>query len=691
MMVVYPVFLWALFAVTIPIIIHLFNFKKYKKVYFTNVRFLKELQHQSKAKSRLKEILVLIARCLTIVCLVLAFAQPIIPIGETKTINAGSTAISIYVDNSFSMENINKQGALFEVAKNRAKEIIKAFGSIDKFQLITNDFEGKHQRFLSKEDALSALDELKISSSVRQLSDVVKRQEEFLNTSTHQNKKIYVVSDAQKSTFNIEGLKTDTSSGSSSIKTTVIPIKANQINNVYVDSCWFETPLQQKGFIQKLHATLVNNGAATIDAGSAKLFLNNQQLALSSYSLEANSKTEIIFTFECKQTGFNYGSIKIEDYPITFDDELFFAFNSKVNVAVTLITGAGSTDIKDYNALDALFKNDSLFKLNTFTEQTIDFNVFKTTDVILLNQLSDISSGLLSELIKFSNQGGSIVFIPAQTINLLNYNKALNTLQLPGIIGIDTAITKVDKIEIASKFFTGVFDKLDDRLNLPKISKHYRLVKNSATKFEPILQLQNGDAFFGVNSNGNSLTYLFTSHLNQNATNFSKHALFVPTFYRICFSSLKSSMLFYQTNSNVVINLKNDPSLSEQPPHIKQLNSQLDIIPEKRIINNGMFLYTRNQISSKGFYNVQKNAVPILPLAFNFSRKESDLNCYTIEQLAKLISDKGSKNLSLIEDSQSDISKEILQNADGKKLWKLFILLALLFMSIEISLLRFLK
>ena len=61
MMVVYPVFLWALFAVTIPIIIHLFNFKKYKKVYFTNVRFLKELQHQSKAKSRLKEILVLTA------------------------------------------------------------------------------------------------------------------------------------------------------------------------------------------------------------------------------------------------------------------------------------------------------------------------------------------------------------------------------------------------------------------------------------------------------------------------------------------------------------------------------------------------------------------------------------------------------------------------------------------------------
>ena len=683
MIVVYPAFLWALFAVAIPIIIHLFNFKKYKKVYFTNVRFLKELQHQSKAKSRLKEILILIARCLTIACLVLAFAQPIIPSKNNTIANGGANAISIYIDNSFSMENINKQGTLLDVAKNRTKEIIKTFGSVDKFQLITNDFEGKHQRFLSKEDALTVTDELKISSSVRQLSDVIKRQEEFLNTSNLTNKKIYILSDAQKSTFNIKDLKTDTA-----IKTTLIPLQANQVNNVYIDSCWFETPLQQKGFIQKLHATIVNNGNAKIDAGSAKLFLNQQQLALSSFSLDANSTTEILFTFECKQSDFNYGSIKIDDYPITFDDELFFAFNSKVNVVVTLINGK---DLKESNGVETLFKNDSLFKLNVSNEQTIDFNKFKSTDVLVLNQLSDISTGLLSELLKFTSQGGTLVFIPAQNANVINYNQALTKLQLPNFSYSDTTVVKIDKIELASKFYTGVFDKVEDRLNLPQINKHYKLVKTNATKFETILQLQTADAFFGVSSNGNSQAYLFTAPLNQNCTNFSKHALFVPTLYRICFSSLKASPLFYQTNSNVVINLKNDANLTEQPPHIKQLNAQQDIIPEIRTVNNGLFLYTRNQINAQGFYQVLQNNAATLPLAFNFSRKESNLTCYTVVELAKLILEKGTKNLSLIEDTQSDISKQIIQNVDGKKLWKLFILLSLLFSAIEIALLRFLK
>ena len=317
--------------------------------------------------------------------------------------------------------------------------------------------------------------------------------------------------------------------------------------------------------------------------------------------------------------------------------------------------------------------------------------VLRNIEIVLAILFTDISSGLLSELVKFTTAGGALVFIPAQNVNLINCNKALTSLQLPNLVSIDTTTVKIDKIELASKFYTGVFDKLEDRLNLPQINKHYKLVKTNANKFETILQLQNSDAFFGVTVNGNSQSYLFTSPLNQNSTNFNKHALFVPTMYRICFSSLKASPLFYPTNSNVVISLKSDAIPSEQPPHIKQLNSQLDIIPEIRTINNNVYLYTRNQISANGFYQVLKNDVSVLPLAFNFSRKESNLSCYQSDELAKLILELGNKNLSLIEDTQSYISKQILQNVDDKKLWKLFILLSLLFVAIEILLLRFLK
>src|SRR4051812_29873431 len=245
MMFVYPLFLWALAAITIPIIIHLFNFRRYKKVYFTNVKFLKELQQESKSKSRLKELLILAARSLAIACLVPAFCQPFIPGKDAALKNTGARAISLYIDNSFSMENVNKQGPLLEIAKNRAKEVIKAFGNADKFQIITNDFEGRHQRFNTKEDALSVIEEIKVSPSVRLLSDVVKRQADFLSSSSLNNRKVFIFSDAQRSTFNLEEVITD-----STFKTMLVPLKANRVNNIFIDSCWFETPLQQKGFIQ---------------------------------------------------------------------------------------------------------------------------------------------------------------------------------------------------------------------------------------------------------------------------------------------------------------------------------------------------------------------------------------------------------------------------------------------------------
>lgn len=683
MMFVYPAFLWALAAVSIPIIIHLFNFRRYKKVYFTNVKFLKEIQHQSKSKSRLREILVLLARCLAICCIVIAFSQPIIKDKNTVILNSGAKAISIYLDNSYSMENVNKQGPLLEVAKTKAKEIVKAFSNGDKFQIITNDFEGRHQRFNSKEDVLNIIDEIKISSSVRYFSDVFKRQSEFLKSSNLVNKNLFAISDAQKSTFNLNEINNDTS-----VKLTLVPLMANETNNLYIDSCWFESPLQQKGFIQKLHAKIVNNGNATIEIGSAKLYLNKQQIAISSFSVEANSTTEIKFTFDCKQEGINYGSIKIEDYPITFDDELFFAFNSKVNISVCVINGK---DQNSENSITNLLKSDSLFKSTIFSEQAIDFSMFKTSDVIFLNQLSELSSGLMTELLKFSEVGGSIVFIPSQNLSLINFNQSLSAFNLPNFITSDSSSLKVDKIESASTFYSGVFEKINDRMNLPTITKHFKLQTYSKMDFEGILTLQNSDVFFGESKKNNATVYLITSPLNEKCTNFSKHALFVPTLYQICFNSVKALPLFYNVSSNVIITIKNDITLKDQPVHIKQVSGDFDIIPESRLINNALSLFPHNQINVPGFFEVLRNNTLLIPLAFNYSRKESDLNCLNNEQLNKIINDKTFTNINIIENTANELTSFIQQGTEGKRLWKLFIILTLLFIAAEVAILRLLK
>ena len=155
MQFLFPGFLFALATLAIPIIVHLFYFRRFKKIYFTNVSFLKEVKEETSNRRKLRNLLVLIMRCLAIALMVLAFAQPYIPTGNG--IKRGEKAVSVFVDNSFSMSALSKDAALLELAKKRAKDIISAFAPDDRFQVLTNDFEGRDQRTSAVRMPLAAL------------------------------------------------------------------------------------------------------------------------------------------------------------------------------------------------------------------------------------------------------------------------------------------------------------------------------------------------------------------------------------------------------------------------------------------------------------------------------------------------------------------------------------------------------
>jgi hypothetical protein len=681
MMFVYPLFLWALTAISIPIIIHLFNFRRYKKVYFTNVHFLKELQLESQSKSRLKELLILLSRILAITLLVLAFAQPVFVKNNNTVVSVNQKSISIYLDNSFSMEEVNKQGQLFESARRTAKEIVSSYGSNDRYHVITNDFEGKHQRYYSKEDMMNELNEIKISPVVRSFTDVHKRQTEFLGNENKSAQFIYALTDAQKSSFNIQDVKND-----STRQVTIIPLEANETNNLYIDSCWFESPIQQKGFLQKLNVLIQNRSQKTIDAGTVRLVVNGNQTSIGSFSVEANSKKELPISFTIKNEGLNYASVKLDDFPITFDDELFFTFNSKLTINTVFVNGKESTTLPFFNSL---FAADSLFNYVQLSENAIDYSKFKNADLIVLNEINEPSNGLISELTKFTQKGGNIVIIPSAKIKTELYSPFYSALGLPNISVLDTHALKLNKPDKNDPFFEGVFEKIDPQLNLPLVLQHYPQAKS---KGQIIYSMQNGDPFLTRVSAQNAFVYLFSSSLNEKQSNFCKHALFVPTFIRIAVTSLRPQPLFYKLNANSAIRLRSEGATSETPPHILGHGTKMDMIPEMRVINNYMNLFVDKQLAIAGFYDVVWQGSTKQNLAFNYDRLESNLIFHTLEELKDIISKNSLKNYNLIDHKNTtSVAKAIQLEANGTKLWKWCLLFSLLFIAIEICLIRFLK
>lgn len=677
----FPTFLIGLAAIAIPIIIHLFNFRKYKKVYFTNVQFLKELKQESDSKSKLKEWLILAMRILAIACLVFAFAQPFIP-GKSKT-TQGEKAISIYIDNSFSMESTNKKGTLLENAKEYATEIVNTFNASDKFQLLTNDFEGKHQRFVSKEDFIEQLNEVKISSATKSLNDVLKRQQDFLQNSSSKNKRIFLLSDFQKNTSDL--LKSDVDT---SIVVSCIPIASSEVSNVYIDSVWFETPIQQFGTQQIVHAIIINKSAKDIENGTLKLFINNTQVSLSSFNVSAGNKKDASISFTVKTKGINKGVLKIEDYPITYDDDFYFSFNAQTTINALVINGK---DTKTSGNFKSLMQNDSLFVYQENSESTIDYSVFAKTNIIVLNELNILTSGLTSELQKFVSNGGSLVIFPNKKADLESYNTAFQNLQLPQITKLDTVNTKTQSINFEQGLYEGVFDKIDQRMDLPKVFEHFEFTKTTNSNSQSLVLLQNGQFLISLNTLGSGKIYLFSIPSDESCSNLLKHALFVPTLIKMSILSLKPSPVYYKTAVNEAIVLNTTSNFSDKPLHIIKDDKKSDVIPEHRLVNNATSIFTQNQMTEAGHYEVFENASSVKDLAFNFDRKESDMNFMTKEDLQKQIDEKVLKNFQIIEPNEKTLTNALQEVNDGKKLWKLFLILALIFLAAEILIIRLFK
>jgi preprotein translocase subunit SecG len=667
----YPGFLFALISVAIPVIIHLFNFRKFKKIYFSNVQLLKEVEQQNSSKEKLKNLLILLSRILAIIFLVLAFAQPYIPEHNQKT-TAINNVVSIYIDNSYSMEAINKDGNLLDEAKRRAKELVKGFGMNDRFQLLTNNFEGKHQRLLNEEEFLKALDDVKISAANRNLQQIVNRQGNVLTGSA--NKYSFLISDFQKNISTGNKLETKTD-----IQYSFLKLNANTLPNVAVDSVWALSPNHQPGANERLVVQLKNYSEEEAKNIPLKLSINNQQKGLGAVSIPAGKTVKDTLNFSGLNAGWQRGIISIKDFPVTFDDTLSFSFKVDESFQVLSINGGNAG-----NYIKALFAADSYYKLTENAESNVNYSNFANYGLIVLNGLKSPSTGLAQQLKTYLNAGGTVVLFPDLDADIQTYNSFLSGLSLPSIQTLNTTATKVDQIDLQNPIFKTVFEEIPKNLDLPAVSRYYSFVEKNTANKEDIMLLPGRKSFFSKYGIGNGQVYLSASGLNTNDGNLARHPVFVPLIYRLALSGANESPLYY--------NLGNDNALASKKitlgknQNLKITADRFEAIPEIRQANGKTLIYIADQIKNAGFYNLKLADSLLAVYSFNNGRTESDMHYLSKAELDQLA---GKSNLKIFDTDKDAVKLIAGANKIGQTLWKLCLILSLIFIAAEILLIRF--
>jgi hypothetical protein len=401
-----------------------------------------------------------------------------------------------------------------------------------------------------------------------------------------------------------------------------------------------------------------------------------------------------MLSFTCKDTGVQRGMLAIEDFPVTFDDTLYFSFRVHNQMPCLVINKKDETSGA---YLKSLFSSDSLFNYKEQNDQNIDYAQFSKTNLIVVNGLQNISSGLSQELKKFILSGGSVLVFPAQNADKESYNGFFSQLTAAIFLQADTGKSKIENKNLPKALYEGVFEKTPENMDMPTINYHYATQSNSRSGEEILLHLLNGQSFLSLYNKGKGRLYVCSAPLNEKSSSFAKHALFVPTLIKIAILSRPAPPLYYFNGKNEAVDVSLINISGEKPMNIVGQNSpngeagKTDFIPEVKTTESNRYVLTHGMPEDAGNYSLMHDKKLLQGLAFNYKRQESDLLCYNKTELEDLVKKSGWPRVHLVEAGSVNFKASLADISGGTRLWKLFVLLTLLFLLAETALIKFMK
>lgn len=675
MQFLFPVFLTALAVLAIPIIIHLFHFRRFKKVYFTNVRFLREVKEETSSRSRLRNLLVLLARLLALAALILAFAQPYLK--QSGQVQKGTKAVSIFIDNSFSMDALSQDVPLLDKAKQRAREIIAAYQEEDRFQVLTMDFEGRHQRLVSREDALALVDEIDRSPSVQSMSSILTRQRQVLNSGTEENKIIYQISDFQKSIVDVEQY------ADTLYEVNLVPLQSVQERNISIDSAWFEAPIQMVDQNNTLIVRIRNNSPEPAENIRLSVKYEGQSKPVGTLSIPAESFVRDTLNISINRTGWHKAELTITDYPVQFDDRYYLSFYVAEEVNVLAIN-----EDRPNRYLNAAIGGLDYFEVDNQNRQQLDYSSFSGYELIILNDVEDISSGMATTLQNYVKEGGNLLVFPSRNAQLAAYQTFLAGFPANQPEAFEMVERRVSEINTREFIFQDVFENKTANLKLPVTQGNYRFNRVAARSMRSLMTYRDGKSYLSAYSLGEGNLYICAAPLDEGYNDLVRNGgVFVPMVYKMALTGGNSKPIAYTIGKDVVLEAAHAGGVGERVYKLRGNNEEF--IPQQRVVGAKVFMSLDQSMAEAGYYDLYLEPEEVLEqYAFNFNRQESDLDYYSVNELQELL---GSAVNIIDVQSNAVLTATIEERSEGLALWRWCLIFALIFLGIEVLLLRFWK
>lgn len=672
MQLLYPGFLVGLLAIAIPVLIHLLQLRRPRRLLFTNTAFIREVKLVTVRQRNVQRWLLMMVRVLELISLVLMFCQPFIAARRSTVFSTGT---KVLVDNSFSMQASGPgQNSLFGTAIARARGIDRTRSTTGHFQLLNNG-----RAPLSAVAYQRALDELKITAQNSFLK--LRRNEQVVNGNADP---LYIFSDFQRNAVDTASL------GKLANKEVVlVPLVSKGINNLYVDSVWLDDAFVRVRANVGLHIRVRNGGSVGSGDTPVKVFLGARQVAAYRVRAEAGQAVTSVVQVQAEDSALLLGRVVTEDVPVTFDNTHYFTLQPATTIRVLEI---GAEPVAQQ-----LYGNEPLFAYSFAKPQNVDYGVLRRANLVMVRELERIDAGLQAGLREVVKRGGSVVVVPAGTGSSHDSYQ-----QLFKVLGVSTVqwegaanppeLREVAMPAVSDPFFRDVFGAQKREVTMPRVAPVLRWPRTGTD----ILRLPDGESYLADFASGAGQVYVFSAPFAQQYSDFVSHALFVPVMYRLAMLSYRNDQLpaYRLTQGSVALPLPATEAAGAASRQVDETSFRLVkdsavLIPAQRVVATELRLELPEGMNEPGFYQLQRGGKVLTTLAFNQDKRESILVTYSADELRQLVGPHH-PNIRVVESGADGAGLAQLQEAQaGQPLWRYFLLLALLALLAEALLVRF--
>ncbi len=421
------------------------------------------------------------------------------------------------------------------------------------------------------------------------------------------------------------------------------------------------------------------------DADNIRLSIryDGQTKPVGTLSIPAGSSVLDTVNLTIQRTGWHEAELAITDYPVQFDDKYYFTFNVKEEVDVLAINESAPN-----RYLEAAFTGIPNFNLTNLQSQNLDYSQLSNYELIVTNGLNDISTGLGFELAQFVKNGGNLLVFPGRNANVASYRSFLLGFPANELVRFEDEPRQVGQVNTEEFVFNDVFENKSANLKLPATQGNYGLTDYANRGEEPLLTYRDGNTFLAKYQVEQGNLYLCAAPLEEEYNNLVRNGeIFIPMLYKMAISSGTGQQIAYTIGKDEVIVAGHQ---ADSPEMVYKLSGQgSEFIPEQRIIGSKVYLGVNNQVEEAGFYTLfLKENEPLGVYAFNYDRRESVLEYYPPDALREYVGEIA--NVIDIADT-AVLTARIEEQSQGVTLWRLCLILALIFLAGEVLLLRLWK